>query len=87
MAALTRKQTAEIEAALTALLRAKAFIDSPHIAICRASDAATTTLHYTKQSAGGPAALYPITKEAGSDWCLADDAARRLTAFLRNHTK
>jgi hypothetical protein len=89
MAKLTKKQTAEIESILSAILRAKSFIDSDKIAICRVESNATTSLHYKRdnQHHAGPAALYPIMKEAGSDWCLADDAVRRLMAFLRSHSE
>ena len=86
MGKLTKKQTDDLLRILQDISRAKSFINSPGIAICRVEDAATTTRHYIRANLTPwpdlPESLLPIMKEAGSEWCLADNANRSLLRFI-----
>ena len=78
MAKLTKTQRHEIESALSHAKRAFRYVMDPRIAICHKSDTATTTLHYSNKEG----ALYPVTKEYGSDLTGLADCIRRLEQIL-----
>ena len=93
MAKFTKKQQADIAAALADVTRALDYPMSDRVAICSRSAQATTTLHFTRapipevlQTADsrrlGDYALQEMAKDIGSDLCRLGEARRKLQAML-----
>jgi len=62
--------------------RARAFLRSPAIAVCRKGGPATTTLHYTRADGS---TLYEISTDLGSDLQGLDTTIAELRRFLDTH--
>ena len=89
MARLTKQQTAELRSILARLEQAERYVYNPRVAVCSIRDQATNALdyvpHFGTPFEGGPAALVPILKEAGSDLVALPDGTKRLGSFLVEH--
>lgn len=79
MAKLTKKQQRELETILRHARAARDYIMRDNVVVTVRASVATTTRHYTRTEGD---ALYPVTKEYGSDLCRIDTAISQLETFL-----
>lgn len=85
MAKLTRKQRNQLDAILSGLRRARAYIERDDTVLAIRSSVATTTLHYTRPSDGS--VIYPVNKHIGSDIAMLHTGIHDLHRFLEREGK
>lgn len=83
MAALTRKQLADLDVVFRHARRAREYLNNPAVAVARRGGVATTTLHYTRADGS---VLYEVNKEYGSDLTGLDTAIAVLESFIANNS-
>lgn len=79
---LTKKAREELRAILRNAERAREYIHSDRVAVCRRDTQATTTRHYTRADGS---VLYEVERAYGSDLVGLDVAIDRLASFLATH--
>lgn len=80
MSKFTKKQVKELYSILSQLKIAEGYILNPSVAVCRKSDMATTTMHYTRQS--DKTALVEVQKEIGSELYYLFASRSKLERFV-----
>jgi len=88
MAKLTKKDKAALGHIANKLQEFAAYFYSDDVVACVPRRIKTTTTDYTcdrPDLSNAPAILAPVRKDVGSKLCYAEDAVRRLVAFIEAH--